>query len=163
MQTTLRRAALLVAVAAAIAVPQALAGVSVPLKGSDRGAFTLTADGCGSGVFAVVVDDVGRASHFGRYAYHSSECFDGATGLYSGTFKMTAANGDAIFGTYTGAVVSVVGDLGLYEQENVITGGTGRFAGAGGAFHLSGVANLVTLESSQTIYGSVSSPGGAKK
>jgi hypothetical protein len=164
--TALRRrlhsASLLLVLGMAFVLPtQASAGSQVPLKGSDRGGFTLTADGCGPGVFAVVVDDAGQATHLGAYAYHSNECFNGATGAFSGTFTMTAANGDTISGTYAGVVVSVVGDLGFYEQDNAITGGTGRFAGASGAFHLSGIANLATLESSQRISGSVSSPGSA--
>ena len=154
--------AVLFAAITALAVPvQALASAQVPLKGADSGSFTLTPDGCGSGVFAVVVDDTGQATHLGAYAYHSNECFNGATGEFSGTFTMTAANGDTIAGTYAGTVVSVVGDLGFYEQENVITGGTGRFAGASGGFHLSGIANLATLESSQRLSGTVSSPGSA--
>jgi hypothetical protein len=152
---------LLVAIASLAMPMRALAGAQVPLKGADRGTFTLTADGCGPGVFAVVIDDTGRATHLGAYAYHSNECFNGATGAFDGTFTMTAANGDTISGTYAGVVVSVVGDLGFYEQDNAITGGTGRFAGASGAFHLSGIANLATLESSQRIAGSVSSPGSA--
>jgi hypothetical protein len=152
---------LLVAIAALAMPVRALAGAQVPLKGADSGSFTLTADACGPGVFAVVVDDTGRATHLGAYAYHSNECFNGATGAFSGTFTMTAANGDTISGTYAGTVVSVVGNLGFYEQDNAITGGTGRFAGATGAFHLSGIANLATLDSSQRIVGSVSSPGAA--
>jgi hypothetical protein len=73
--------------------------------------------------------------------------------------RYAAANGDAISGSYAGIVANVVGDLGFYEQDNVITGGTGRFAGASGQFHLSGIANLATLDSSQQISGTVSSPG----
>lgn len=162
-KTAFRRACGLLVVLAALALPvQALAGKQVPLKGHDEGSFTLTADACGAGVFAVVVDDTGKATHMGRYAYHSDECFNGTTGAFSGTFTMTAANGDTISGTYAGAVVDVVFPLGFYEQENVITGGTGRFAGASGQFHLSGIANLATLESSQQISGTVSSPGAAK-
>jgi hypothetical protein len=76
---------------------------------------------------------------------------------------LTAANGDTITGTYAGTVVRVAGDLGFYEQDNVITGGTGRFAGASGGFHLSGIANLATLASEQTLSGAISSPGAAKK
>jgi hypothetical protein len=152
---------LLVAIAALVMPVRALAGAQVPFKGADSGSFTLTADGCGPGVFAVVVDDAGTATHLGAYTYHSNECFNGATGAFSGTFTMTAANGDTISGTYAGVVVSVVGDLGFYEQDNAIAGGTGRFAGATGGFHLSGIANLATLESSQRLSGAVSSPGPA--
>lgn len=162
LRRRLARASLLLVVGAAFALPaQASAGSQVPLKGSDSGSFTLTANGCGPGVFAVVVDDAGQATLLGAYTYHSNECFNGATGQFSGTFTMTAANGDTISGTYAGSVVSVVGDVGFYEQDNVITGGTGRFAGASGGFHLSGIANLATLESSQRLSGTVSSPGSA--
>jgi hypothetical protein len=158
----LARAGLLCVTITVLALPvQALASAQVPLEGRDSGGFTLTPDGCGPGVFAVVVDDAGQATHLGAYAYHSNECFNGATGQFSGTFTMTAANGDTISGTYAGVVVSVVGALGFYEQDNVITGGTGRFAGASGGFHLSGIANLATLESSQQLSGTVSSPGSA--
>ena len=164
MGTRLRRAGLLFIVLAALALPvQALAGEQVPLKGRDSGSFTLTPNVCGPGVFEVVIDDAGQATHVGAYAYHANECFDGTTLEFSGTFTITAANGDTISGTYAGLVVDVVGDLGFYEQENVITGGTGRFVGASGEFHLSGIANLATLESSQEISGTVSSPGAAKK
>jgi hypothetical protein len=160
---TLSKACGLLVVLAALALPvQALAGKQVPLKGHDKGSFTLTANACGAGVFAVVVDDAGNATHVGAYAYHSNECFNGATGAFNGTFTITATNGDTISGTYAGAVVAVVGDLAFYEQANVITGGTGRFAGASGEFHLSGIANLASLESSQRISGTVSSPGPAK-
>jgi hypothetical protein len=161
---TLSKACGLLVVLAALALPvQALAAKQVPLKGHDRGSFTLTPEGCGVGVFAVVVDDAGNATHLGAYAYHSNECFNGATGEFSGTFTITAANGDTISGTYAGVVVAVVGDLAFYEQANVITGGTGRFAGASGAFHLSGIANLSTLASSQQIAGTVSSPGSTRR
>jgi hypothetical protein len=164
MATRLRRAGLLFIVLAALAVPaHALAGSQVPLKGADSGSFTLTPDGCGPGIFAVVIVDAGQATHLGSYAYRADECFNGANGEFSGTFTMTAANGDTISGTYAGVVVAVVGDLGHYEQDNLITGGSGRFAGASGGFHLSGIANLATLESSQSISGTVSSPGLAKK
>ena len=160
----LRRAGLLLTVLAALVLPiQALAGEQVPLKGWDRGSFTLQENGCDPGVFRVVIDDAGKATHVGAYAYHADECFDGATGAFAGMFTITAANGDTISGTYEGTVVAVVGDLGFYEQDAVVTGGTGRFAGASGGFHLSGIANLnpASLESSQWISGTVSSPGSA--
>lgn len=159
----LRKAGLLLVATAALALPmQALAGDQVPLKGWDSGSFTLEEDGCATGVFAVVIDDAGMATHVGAYAYHADECFNGVTGAFSGTFTITAANGDTISGTYAGTVVGVAGELAFYEQEAVITGGTGRFAGASGGFDLSGIANLVSLESSQTISGAVSSPGSLK-
>ncbi len=86
-QRRLRRAGvLLVAIAALALSAQALASAQVPLKAADSGSFTLTPDGCGPGVFAVVVNDAGQATLLGAYAYHSNECFNGATGEFSGTF-----------------------------------------------------------------------------
>jgi hypothetical protein len=163
MRRLLKVAGLLAALAAMTLPAQALAGEQVPLKGHDSGGFTLAANGCGAGVFAVVVDDEGQATHTGAYAYHSNECFNPATGHFSGTFTITAANGDTLTGTYAGTVVGAAGDLAFYEQDNVITDGGGRFAGASGEFHLSGIANLATLESSQKISGTVSSPGSVKE
>src|SRR5947208_14249373 len=85
----LAQAGLLLVAITALALPvQALASAQVPLTGRDSGSFTLTPNGCGSGVFAVVVDDAGQATHLGAYAYHSNECFNGATGAYSGPFTM---------------------------------------------------------------------------
>ena len=89
MGTRLRRAGLLFIVLAALALPvQALAGEQVPLKGRDSGSFTLTPNACGPGVFAVVIDDAGQATHVGAYAYHANECFNATTGAFSGTFTI---------------------------------------------------------------------------
>ena len=125
----LARVSLVLVAVAALAMPVgALAGAQVPLKGSDRGSFTLTADGCGPGVFAVVVDDAGTATHLGAYAYHSSECFNGATGAFSGVFTMTAANGDTLSGTYAGTVVSVVGTFMRSRTNDTCEPGSPRIA-----------------------------------
>jgi hypothetical protein len=154
----------LLVVLVALALPiQALAGAQVPLKGSDIGGFTFPAT-CDSGAALVVdIDGTGNATHVGRYAYSALECFNPDTLLYRGEFRITAANGDTVHGTYSGEVVDIVGTVGLYEQDAVITGGTGRFAGASGEFHVSGEADLATGNYSQELTGSVSSAGSAKK
>jgi hypothetical protein len=54
-------------------------------------------------------------------------------------------------------------DVITYEEDLVITGGTGRFAGANDQLHVSGVANLATGEYSQTLSGNVSKPGATQR
>ena len=155
----------LVLALAVLSLPiQALAGSQVPLKGADRGAFEIVPAACGPGNtwFQVPISGSGNATHLGRYTYEALECFDGVSD-YAGTFTLTAANGDTITGTYSGQVVAIVGTVGQYEQDAVVTGGTGRFADASGAFHVSGLADLASLDYTQTLAGWVSSPGAAKK
>lgn len=146
---------------AGLAPQPALAAAQVPFKGSDRGVFTVPGP-CDGGL-QVLISGVGNATHLGRYVYASTECFDPATGAFAGTPTLTAANGDTIVGSYSGQVFPTDDpNVITYEEELVITGGTGRFAGASGQVHGSGVANLATGEYSQTLSGTVSSPGSAK-
>lgn len=161
MATRLRRAGLLLVVFSALALPiQALAGEQVPLKGSDTGQFSATPGGiCPAVSLQVDIAGSGNATHVGKYTYEARECFNPTTLLYGGAFTLTAANGDRIVGTYSGKVF-ISAEV-AYEQNVGITGGTGRFAGASGDFHVSG---LITGPDtySQTLSGTVSSPGAAK-
>ena len=50
-----------------------------------------------------------------------------------GSFTLTAANGDTLFGTSTG-LGTVVDGIAYIQETHTITGGTGRFAGATGTF-----------------------------
>ena len=134
----------LLVVLAALALPmQALAGVHVPLKGSDAGTWGPGIHACGT-LFPVRVDGAGVASQVGSYTYASQECVD--FGVYPfallGIFTITAANGDAVIGTYTGtAVFADDGVTILYEQQVSVTGGTGRFAQANGQLAVTGIAS----------------------
>lgn len=157
-----RRWLLLVALTVMVAAPvQALAGAQVPFKGADAGGFTFPA-ACGPTSLVVDIGGVGNATQVGRYAYEALECFDTDTLLYSGVFTLRAANGDTLSGTYSGEVVEIVGSVGRYEQDAVVTGGTGRFSGADGGFHVSGEADLASGEYTQELSGAISSPGSTK-
>ena len=160
----LRRAGSLLIVLTALALPpQALAGAQVPLKGSDSGGFGPGAHSCPSGYDPLDIDGTGNATHLGNYTYHADECFNGTSLAFYGTFTMTAANGDTIVGRYAGEVPPFVGAIAVYEQDAEVSRGTGRFAGASGEFHVSVIANLATGDYTQTMSGTVSSPGAAKK
>jgi hypothetical protein len=160
MMKRLGQLAGLFAVAALVTPMPSLAGAQVPYSGSDSGGFTAPAS-CATGI-QIVITGSGHATHLGSYAYTSTECFNPVTGTFSGSPTLTAANGDTLAGTYSGHVFptadpNVIG----YEEVLVVTGGTGRFAGASGEFQVSGVANLATGDYSQTMSGTVSSPGSA--
>jgi hypothetical protein len=149
-----------VVVLVALALPtHAAAADRVPLKAAETGTFQLRGP-CETGGVVVDVAGSGHATHLGDFTTHYRECFVPATGAVTdGSYTLTAANGDMIFGTY-GGQVSPTGDQTVfaYEDPGVITGGTGRFAGASGIVGTSGVVNLATGKYSGTIIGSLSSP-----
>jgi hypothetical protein len=147
----------------ALALPMhAAAGDQVPFKASETGTFQLLGP-CETSGIVLDVTGTGHATHLGTYSAHYRECFDPATGAVTGgSFTLTAANGDTVFGTYSGQVFPT-GDpnVVVFEDPGMITGGTGRFAGATGTVTASGVASLATGEYTGTLSGSVSSPASA--
>jgi hypothetical protein len=144
----------------ALALPtHAAAADRVPLKAAETGTFRLLGPCRTSGVI-VDVTGGGHATHLGDFTTHYRECFVAATGAVTdGSFTLTAANGDTISGTY-GGQVSPTGEATVfaYDDPGDITGGTGRFADAGGVVDTRGVVNLATGGYSGTITGRVSNP-----
>ena len=141
----------------ALALPmQAAADAKLPFKGSETGTFRMLA--CETGGVIVDVTGTGHATQLGKYSAHYHECLDPATGAVTdGTFTLRAANGDKVFGTYSGqAVPTDDPNVVHFEDPGAITGGTGRFAGAGGTITQSGLANLATGEYTGTITGTMS-------
>jgi len=85
----------------------------------------------------------GNVSHLGRVSWTSQHC----TQLFAGTFGdadlvITAANGDRLYGTYSGWFT---GDTSFAEVMTIL-GGTGRFAGAKGIVSEEGSFDPVTLD-----------------
>jgi hypothetical protein len=151
----LRRSLAAAAAAASglLAATPALADAQVPYKGSDSGHWTLEGT-CAPGIVPVDINGTGTATLVGRYAYHADECFDPATGTVTGAFTVTAANGDIIFGTYSG---TCSGDT--CTETAVVDGGTGRFAGAQGQLDVTVLVGPGTY--GETVSGTVSTPGPA--
>ena len=58
-----------------------------------------------------------------------------------GTQTLTTANGDRIFTTFSGSVAGPDNDTLRITNNNIITGGTGTFAGATGSFITHGIVN----------------------
>jgi hypothetical protein len=155
-----RKALIGLLVLPALALPmQAAAKDRLPLKGSESGTFRILGP-CETGGMTLEVTGTGHSTKLGNYSGHYRECFDPATGaVTSGTFTLTAANGDKVFGTFNGQARPTDDPTVVrYDDPGVITGGTGRFAHAGGSLTTSGLANLATGEYTGTITGSVSRP-----
>ncbi|MCJ7782152.1 MAG: hypothetical protein MUQ27_15165, partial [Acidimicrobiia bacterium] len=83
----------------------------------------------------------GTISHLGRVSWTTEHCFQ----VFLGTFGdavlvITSANGDQLYGTYDGVLTSGT----TFVEDMIITGGTGRFAGASGVVAEAGWFDLAT-------------------
>jgi hypothetical protein len=148
---------------AALALPMpAAADDQRPLKGSEGGTFQVLGP-CGTSGVVIDVTGGGTSTQLGNYRSHYRECLAPATGAVTGgTFRLTAANGDTVFGTYSGqAIPTGTPDVVTYDDPGTITGGTGRFAGESGTVTQSGLANLATGEYKGTIVGTTARPASA--
>jgi hypothetical protein len=153
-----RHALVALLVLPALALPmQAAADDLLPMKGTESGTFQLLGP-CETGGLVLEVNGSGHSIQLGQYDGRYRECLDPATGaVTNGTFTLTSADGDKVFGTYSGQAVPTDDPTVVhYEDPGVITGGTGRFADASGVLTTSGLANLATGEYSGTLTGSVS-------
>jgi hypothetical protein len=136
---------------------QAAANDQLPLKGSESGTFQLLTP-CETTGMILEVTGTGHSTELGNYSGHYRECLHPATGAVTGgTWTLTAANGDKVFGTYSGQALPTDNPkVVAYKDPGVVTGGTGRFADASGIMTTSGLANLATGEYTGTSSGSVS-------
>ena len=112
------------------------AGVAVPFKGDAEGQEVYDL----SNFPTMLVDTTagGTASHLVRYTVTWEFTVDLTTGAGVGSAHFVAANGDSLYTTSvaTGGPTGVVPGENRVEEHHTITGGTGRFEGAGGTFTL---------------------------
>lgn len=107
---------------------------------------------CGPGRLKTDIQGSGQGTHVGQYSIVRQHCFNLVTFSFEdGTFEQTAANGDKVWGTYSGYTAGVLefAEDGspvviLINSPWTITGGTGRFADAQGAGVAVGVFNLAS-------------------
>ena len=89
----------------------------------------------------------GTASHLGKVTLISRDCVIPmnpeftAFSFFSDRLVLTAANGDQIFATYSGTLISE-GGVGAISGGYQIIGGTGRFVNAIGAGTVQGIENM---------------------
>ena len=108
----------------------------------------------------VALVGTGHATHIGRFTEIQTHCVNSTTGEFtSGRFTVTGANGDAIFGTYSGHIVPTTPTTGAIYGVFVLTGGTGRFVGATGGGGATGTLDFVTGEANDLVLrGTISRP-----
>lgn len=89
----------------------------------------------------------GRASHLGRFSVTYELEVNLDTFVGTGTAHYLAANGDSLFTDVDGeGTVPTEDGFSLILETQVITGGTGRFAGASGQFTVLRLINVFTGE-----------------
>jgi hypothetical protein len=115
----------------------------VPFKGRLDGSYTLTF--LGPTTLFVTGEGSGNATHLGGFTFEYDELVDLTTGSGTGTYVLTAANGDTLTATWTGlgfptpdpTVLSIV-------EHATITSGSGRFANASGSFTVERLFSFIT-------------------
>ena len=138
----LLRVATLLAALTAFAVTAAAAdigGSDRPFTGTLVGAAWVAADAdCPIGL-RTVSEGSGTARHLGLVSMSSRHCTP-VTNVIAGQMTLVAANGDEVHATYSGTCepfpLPPVGETITCNTENVIVGGTGRFADATGEAHM---------------------------
>lgn len=119
-------------------------------------------------VFEVNSQGSGTGTHLGNFIVVRRHCFtppdhpafSGAV-IHDGTWEITAANGDKLWGTYSGSLQPTeFGDQGpirgIITSPSTIDGGTGRFAGAQGEYLVVGDYDLIADQGDFTFDGWIS-------
>ncbi len=119
---------------ASITAPSSVSmkSVDVPFTGVVDGDavfdFQTNPKGCAS-TFTTITTAKGQASHMGLTTWRSEHCLGAESQILDSELVLTAANGDKLFGTYSGscAGTGVIGEPVKCSGSAVFSGGTGRF------------------------------------
>jgi hypothetical protein len=143
----------------------AMAEQQVPLKGAEVGVLSSVSFDF---PFATILCTAkGEATQLGHYTVTGILVVNVLSSTATGTFTMTAANGDMLFTTMTGYTLQPP-SLKETVDNHTVTGGTGRFAGATGSWVLDSHFAFVFGDVSSDPYvaeleGTVSTPGANKE
>jgi hypothetical protein len=99
----------------------------------------------------------GTATLLGQFTVTFPHTVNFATATGQGTYTFTAANGDTLTANFTGAAQQ--GPIVHIVENAVITGGTGRMAGASGSFTARREFNPATGVVIGSFEGTISTPG----
>jgi hypothetical protein len=120
----------------------ALADDGMPIEGFLAASFTQSQPS--PGIVDILANGVGKLTNVGNVSFQVHKTIDrnATVPVFSGTFTITAENGDTLTGTYT-AVTSGPdsGGFGIVTGQLTVTGGTGRFQSASGFVPFTSVAN----------------------
>ncbi|HJP89273.1 MAG TPA: hypothetical protein VJ850_09590 [Candidatus Limnocylindrales bacterium] len=130
----------------------------VPFKGTLAGTAIVTP--INPPIVQVTITATGNATQLGRFTLVAPHTVNQATLTAVGNYYLTAANGDTITATLEGTAQMIDPPNVIATSETgVITGGTGRFAGATGTFHVDRIFNRETGVTTGTFEGWISVPG----
>ena len=140
----------------------AAAGEQVPFKGSLEGTYTSApVDPSVPLIVFIQLDATGNATHLGKFTYDFPHVVDRTVrpSLGIGSCTFTAANGDNVFADIIGEATLIVPGLLSGVEWGMITGGTGRFAGATGSFVIERLIDNVNFKTVGSFEGTISSLG----
>ena len=101
------------------------------------------------------ITGTGELTRFGKTTF-VAEVYEDNFPLISGTQNITVENGDEIISTFTGSIAGPdANGILLITNQNIITGGTGKFAGASGNFTQHAIAYTYTPIGSATFDGTI--------
>ncbi len=158
MQRTVRLGLSLLGVLAIAVMPAAVGAADiVTFKGRLAGTVDVTP--LDPPLASVLIEANGNATQLGSFSLQVPHVVNQADRTAAGSYIFTSANGDMLTADFTGqATLAEPGVLTTHETA-VITGGTGRFAGASGTFIADRTFYLATGETSGSFRGSISAPG----
>jgi hypothetical protein len=106
------------------------------------------------------IDGMGTATQLGHFMLDVRLVVDPATRTAVGVYGFTAANGDTLYAEFTGqATPTEIPGVLYIEESAIITGGTGRFAGATGSFIAKRWSNPIAGTMVGSFEGTISAPG----
>jgi hypothetical protein len=152
----MRAAVMAIGLLLTLAAPVA-ANEQVPFRGSLEGTVTVTP--LDPPLASVVIEGGGNATQLGRFTVEIPHLVNQATRIGGGTYIFTAANGDTLTADFSGQATLVSPGVLSVAETGVITGGTGRFAGATGSFTAERTFFVATGTTTGTFEGTISSPG----
>ena len=132
---------------------EAKGGQQLPFHGSLQAVET---DVVAPPVLLVNGTGTGTGTHLGRFTATFTATVTLATGSATGSIRFIAANGDRLDATFIGqGTPTTEPNVVTIEEVATVTGGTGRFAGATGAFTIHRTLNQVTGVSSGSFDGTI--------
>jgi hypothetical protein len=153
-------ASLTLAVVAALGLAgSAAAEELVPFKGTVEGVRVARTPLDPPFVFAQI-NATGNATQLGQFKVVIAAIANTTTRASIGSFQFVAANGDTLTAEFTGqAMPTAAPNVTAFVEIAIITGGTGRFAGATGGFRVERLLDTDTLVTIGAFEGSISTPG----
>ena len=148
-----------------IAIVALVLSLAAPAAASDMVTFrgrlagTVTVTPLDPPIASVLIEATGNATQLGSLTLEVPHLVNQAIRVGEGSYIFTAANGDTLTADFSGLATLVAPGVLTTHETAVITGGTGRFAGATGSFIADRTFYVATGVTVGSFEGTVSSPG----